>query len=53
MHGLHSLSIGKSHIDAVLGGEFVGAGFVWSNEVALTNRVKNGLDYVGWFEGGN
>ena len=53
MHGLHSLSIGQSHIDAVLSGDFVGAGFVWANEVALPTRVYYGLDVVGWFEGGN
>ena len=27
MRGLHIISIGQSHEDAVLGGDFVGAGF--------------------------
>ena len=48
MNGLHSLSIGKSHGDAVLGGDFVGAGFVWG-----ATRVYNCSDIVGWFEGRN
>ena len=53
MHGLHCLSIGKFHGDAVLIGDFVGAGFVQANEVARATRVYNGLAVVGWFEGGN
>ena len=53
MHGLHSLSIGQSHGDAVLGGDFVGARLVRSNEVAHATRVYNDLAFVGWFEGGN
>ena len=53
MRGLHSLSIGKFHGDAVLVGGFVGAGFVRANEVALATRVYNGSAVVRWFEGGN
>ena len=53
MSGLYSLSIDKSQGDAVLGGDFFGAGFVWANEVARATRVYNGLAVVGWFEGGN
>ena len=53
MRGMHSLFIGQSHRDAVLGGDFVGAGFVWANEVALATRVYNGSAFVEWFEGGN
>ena len=53
MHVLHSLSIGKSQGDAMLGGYFVGAGFVQANEVACATRVYNGLAVVGWFESGN
>ena len=53
MLGLHSLSIGQSHGDAVLGGEFVVAGFVRANEVARATRVYNELAVVGWLEGGN
>ena len=53
MRGLHSLSIGKSHRDSVLGGDFVDTGFVQDNEVACATRVYNGSDFVGWFEGGN
>ena len=49
MRGTNSLSIGQSHRDAVLGGEFVGAGFVRSNEVACATRVYNGSAVVGWF----
>ena len=36
MSGLHSLSVGQSHRDAVLGGEFANAGFVRAIEVAST-----------------
>ena len=50
---LHSLSIGKSHGDSVHDGDFVSAGFVWVNEVALATRVYNGSAVVGWFEVGN
>ena len=53
MRGLHSLSIGQSHGDAVLGGDFVGAGFVRANEVACSTIVYNGSAVVGWLEGGN
>ena len=53
MHGLHSLSIEQSHGDAVLGGDFVGAGFFGDNEVARTTRFYNGSAVVRWFEGGN
>ena len=53
MRGLHSISIGQSHGDAVLGGDFVGAGFVRSNEVARATRVSNGWAVVRWLEGGN
>ena len=52
MRGLYSLSIGKSHRDAVLGGDFVGVGFVQANEVARATRVYYGSAVVGWFEGG-
>ena len=51
--GLHSLSVGKSHRDAVLGGDFVGAGFVPANEVAHADKVYNGSAVAGWSEGGN
>ena len=51
--GLHSLSVGKSHRDAVLCGDFVNAGFVRANEVARAARVYNGSAIVGRFEGGN
>ena len=53
MHGLHSLSVGKSHGDAVLVGDFVGAGSVQANEVARATIVYNGSAVVGWFEVGN
>ena len=53
MSELHSLSVGQSHRDAVLGGDFVGASFVRANEVARAARVYNGLVVVGWFEGRN
>ena len=53
MHGLNSISIGKSHGDAVIGGDFVGAGFVRANGVARAARVYNGLAVVGWSEVGN
>ena len=53
MRGPHSLSIGKSHKDAVLSGDFVGAGFVRSNEVARATRVSNAWAVVRWLEGGN
>ena len=51
--GLHSLSVGKSHRDAVLCGDFVNAGFVWDNEVACAARVYNGLVVVRWVESRN
>ena len=50
---MHSLSVGQSHRDAVLGGDFVNAGFVRANEVARAAKVYKGLAVVGWFEGGN
>ena len=53
MHGLHSLSTGKSHGDTVLGGDFVGAGFVPANEVAHADKVYNGSAVVVWYKGGN
>ena len=53
MGGLHSLSVGQSHRDAVLCGDFVNAGFVQANEVACAARVYNGSAVVGWVEGGN
>ena len=53
MGGLHSLSVGESHRDAVLYGDFVNAGFVRSNEVACADRAYNGSAVVGWVEGGN
>ena len=53
MSGLHSLSVGQSHRDAVLGGDFVNAGFVLANKVSCASRVYNGSAVVGWFEGGN
>ena len=53
MCGLHSLSIGQSHIDAILDGDFVGVGFIWANEVACATRVYNVSAVVSWFEGGN
>ena len=37
----------------MIGGDFVGSGFVHANEVASATRVYNGSDVVGWFEGGN
>ena len=46
MGGLHILSVGKSHIDAVLCGDFINAGFVRANEVACAARVYNGLAVV-------
>ena len=49
MSGLHSLSIGQSHIDAMLGGNFVNAGFFQDNEMARAARVYNGSEVVGWF----
>ena len=53
MGGLHSLSVGKSHRDAVLCGDFFNAVFVRANEVACADRVYNGSAVVGWVEGGN
>ena len=53
MHGLHSLSIGQSHRDAALGGDFVGSCFIWANEVACAASVYNGLAVVRWYEGRN
>ena len=53
MCGLHSISIGHSHGDAVISGEFDGAGFVQANSVARATRVYNGSADVGWFEGRN
>ena len=53
MSGLRSLFIWQSHRDAVLGGDFVGAGFIQANEVDLAARVYNDLTAVGWFEGGD
>ena len=50
MHGMHILSIDKSHGYVLLSGDFVGAGFVGANEVAHATRAYNGLDVVGWFE---
>ena len=47
MHGLHSLSIGQYNGDAVLGGDFVGAGLVRANEVDSATRVYNVLAVVG------
>ena len=47
MRGLHSLSIGQSHGDTVLGGDFFGAGFVRFNEGARATRVNNGSAVVG------
>ena len=43
MDGLHSISVGQSHIDTVLCGDFVNAGFVRANDVACAARVYNGL----------
>ena len=51
MSGIHSLSVGKSHIDAVLSGDFVNSVFVWANEVARAARVYNGSAVDGWVEG--
>ena len=51
--GLHSLSVGKSHRDAVLCGEVVNAGFVRANEMARADRFYNGSAVFGWVEGGN
>ena len=53
MSGLHSISVGQSHRDAVLGGDFVNAGFVRANEVARAARIYNGSAVVGWVKGGN
>ena len=53
MSGLHSLSVGQSHRDAVLGGDFVNAGLARANEVARVARFYNGSAAVGWVEGGN
>ena len=53
MRGLRSLYIRQSHGDSVLIGDFVGAGFVRSNEVDRATRVYNVSAVVGWFEGGN
>ena len=53
MGGLYSLYVGKSHRDAVLYGDFVNAGLVWSNEVVCAARVYNGLAVMGWVEGRN
>ena len=53
MSGLHSLSVEQSHRDAVLGGDFVGAGFVQAIGMACVARVYNDLAVVGWFEGRN
>ena len=53
MGGLHSLSVGKSHRDSVLCGDFVNVGFVRDNEVACAARVYNGSAVIGWVEGGN
>ena len=53
MSGLHSLSVGQSHRDAVLGGDFVNAVFVRASEVAPADRVYNGLAVAGWFDGWN
>ena len=53
MGGLHGLSVGQSHRDAVLCGNFVNSGFVRANEVARAARVYNGSAVVGWVEGGN
>ena len=53
MSGLHSLSVGKLHRDAVLCGDFVNAGFVRANVVSRAARVYNGLAVVGWVEGRN
>ena len=39
VRGLHSLSIGQSQGDAVLGGEFVGAAFFRANGVARASIV--------------
>ena len=53
MSGLHSLSVGQSHIDAVLGGGVFNSGFVRANEVNRAARVYNVSAVVGWVEGGN
>ena len=53
MSGLHSLSVGQFHRDAVLSGYFVYAGFVRDNDVARASRVYNGSAVVGWVGGGN
>ena len=53
MSVLHSLSVGKSHRDAVICGNFVNAGFVRANEMTCAARVYFGLAVVGWVEGGN
>ena len=50
---MHSLSVGMSHRDAVLYGDFVNAGFVRSNEVDRVSRVYNGSAVVGWVGGRN
>ena len=53
MVGLRGLSVGYSHRDAVLCGDFVDARFVRSNEVACAAQVYNGSAVDGWVEGGN
>ena len=53
MDGLHSISVGQSHIDAVICGDFVNAGFVRDNEVACAARVYNSSAVGRWVEGGN
>ena len=53
MRELHTISIENSYGDDMLGGDFVGAGFVWANEVARATRVYNISDVVWWFESGN
>ena len=35
----------------MLGGDFIGTGFVQANEVYRATIVNNGLAVVGWFEG--
>ena len=52
MSGLHSLSVGQSHRDSMLCGDFVNAGFFRANEVARAARVYNGLAVVRWVEAG-
>ena len=53
MRELNSISVGKSHGDAVIIGDFVGAGFFRANEVDRAARVYNGSAVAGWSEGGN